>query len=149
MSTTVGAETGKRQGSRSIASYLPTVARIFLGLLFVVMGLNGFLHFLPMPTTGMPAGLIAFQHGLEASGYMVPLIFGTQVIAGVLLLANRFVPLALAVLSPVIVNIVFFHAFLQPAGLPMAILVVLIELYLVSVHRDAFRGVLAARSARS
>ena len=148
MSTAVGAETGKRQASRLIASYLPTVARIFLGLLFVVMGLNGFFHFLPMPNMPMTAGLIAFQHGLEASGYMVPLIFGTQVIAGLLLLANRFVPLGLAVLAPVIVNIFFFHAFLQPAGLPMAILVVLIELYLVRVNRDAFRGVLAARPAR-
>ncbi len=148
MTTTIGAETGNRRGSRSLASYLPTVARVFFGLLFVVMGLNGFLHFLPMPSTAMPPGLIAFTHGLEASGYMVPLIFGTQVIAGALLLANRFVPLALAMLAPVIVNIVLFHAFLQPAGLPMAVLVVVIEIYLARVHRDAFRGVLAARPAR-
>ena len=148
MTSTIGAEAGKRESSRSIARYLPTVARIFLGLLFVVMGLNGMLHFLPMPSGPMPAGLIAFQHGLDASGYMVPLLFGTQLVAGVLLLVNRFVPLALAVLAPIIVNIVFFHAFLQPAGLPIAILVVLIELYLVRVNFDAFRGVLAARPSR-
>src|SRR6188768_3359686 len=86
---------------------LPSAARILLGLVFFVFGLNGFLHFLPQPPmSGPPADFIG---ALFVSGYMFPLIKGTEVIASILLLTNRFVPLALAVLAPVVVNIVAFH----------------------------------------
>ncbi|MCA9535998.1 MAG: DoxX family protein, partial [Myxococcales bacterium] len=79
-------------------SKLPTAARLFLGLAFTVFGLNGFLHFLPMPPmSGEPA---AFMGALAATGYMFPLIKGTEVVAGLLLLGNRLVPLALTLLAP-------------------------------------------------
>jgi hypothetical protein len=89
---------------------------------------------------------VAFGNGLAASGYMPVLLGGTQVVAGALLLVNRFVPLALVLLAPVIVNIVFFHAFLQRSGLVVALPVAAIEIYLGWAYRDYFRSVLTTRA---
>ena len=111
-------------------------ARIVLGAIFFVFGLNGFLHFLPQPA--MPDAAVAFFGALAATGYMIPLLFGTQVVGGALLLA-RLVPLALVVLAPVIVDIVLFHVFLAPDGLPLAIVVSLLASFLAWVHRDTYR----------
>jgi hypothetical protein len=111
-------------------------ARILLGTIFLVFGLNGFLHFLPQPA--MPDAAIAFFGALAASGYMIPLLFATQVVGGALLLA-RLVPLALVVLAPVILDIGLFHVFLAPDGLPLAIVVSLLASFLAWVYRDAYR----------
>lgn len=127
----------------SLATKLPTVARTVLGLAFSVFGLNGFLHFLPMPPTAGPAG--DFLGALFATGYMFPLIKGTEVVAGALLLANRFTPLALALLAPVLVNIVAFHALLAHGGLGLPLVLLALELYLAYAYRNAFSPMLAAR----
>jgi uncharacterized membrane protein YphA (DoxX/SURF4 family) len=128
----------------SIANKVPSIARVVLGLIFFVFGLNGFLHFLPQPPmSGPPAD---FAGALFATGYMFPLIKGTEVLAGILLLSNRYVPLALAILAPVVVNIVAFHAFLAPAGLAIPIVVLALELYLARSYRDAFAPMLHART---
>ena len=81
-----------------------------------------------------------------ATGYMFPLIFGTQVIVGALLLSNRFVPLALALIAPVVVNIVAFHVFLAPSGRPIAAVVLVLEVFLAWAYRKAYRSMLAART---
>src|SRR5580692_7956159 len=121
------------------------IARIFLGLLFLVFGLNGFLHFIPQPP---PTGrAMAFMGGLASTGYMFPLIKGVEVIVGVLLLVNRFVALALALIAPNVVNIVLFHVLLEPSGIPMALAILVVELYLAWSYRDAYRSMLAARVA--
>jgi uncharacterized membrane protein YphA (DoxX/SURF4 family) len=125
--------------------YLPAIARILLGLVFFVFGLNGFFHFIPQPKS-MPEKIGAFFGGLMQTGYMLPLIFGTQVTGGALLLMNRFVPLALALLAPVIVNILAVHIFLEPSGLPIAIVVLVLELYLAWAYRNAFCPMLHART---
>jgi uncharacterized membrane protein YphA (DoxX/SURF4 family) len=135
-----------RQKGKSFSRYLPHIARILLGLVFLVFGLNGFLQFIPQPKTAMPENAMAFLGGLMKAGYMLPLISGTQVLVGALLLLNLFVPLALALIAPVIVNIVLFHVFLQPMGMSIAIVVLLLELYLAWAYRSAFRPMLAARS---
>ncbi|MEI9951808.1 MAG: DoxX family protein [Pseudomonadota bacterium] len=128
----------------SISSKLPSIARVVLGLAFFVFGLNGFLHFLPQPPmSGPPAN---FAGALFATGYMFPLIKGTEVAAALLLLSNRYVPLALAVLAPVLVNIVAFHAFLAPAGLALPIVLLGLELYLARSYREAFAPMLHART---
>ena len=128
----------------SISSKVPSIARVALGLTFFVFGLNGFLHFLPQPPmSGPPAN---FAGALFATGYMFPLIKGTEVVASILLLANRYVPLALALLAPVVVNIVAFHAFLAPAGLVLPIIVLALEVYLARSYRDAFAPMLQART---
>ena len=120
-----------------------TIARILLGLVFFFFGLNGFLHFLPQPP--MEGAVAQFTGGLFAGRYLFPLMAAAQTLAGAALLLRRFVPLALAVLAPIIVNIVGFHLFLQPAGLPIASLVAALEIYLAWSYRDAFRPMLRAR----
>jgi uncharacterized membrane protein YphA (DoxX/SURF4 family) len=134
------------RATRGIASYAPATARVLLGLIFAVVGLNGFLNFIPQPSTPMPDGAVAFSVALFKSGYMMPLVSGTQLAVGVLLLSNRFVPLALAVIAPVIVNIIAFHLFLAPAMIGMALLVLALELYLAWAYRAAYRPLLAARA---
>lgn len=122
----------------------PTVARSALGLAFTVFGLNGFLNFLPQPPmSGPPAEFIG---ALAASGYLFPLLKGTEVVAGLALLSNRFVPLALAVLAPVLVNIVAFHAFLA-GGVGLGVALTALELYLAYAYRDAFAPMLHAVTA--
>jgi uncharacterized membrane protein YphA (DoxX/SURF4 family) len=132
-------------GGNALARYLPAVARVLMGLMFFVFGLNGFLHFMPPPKTPMPEVATTFFGALMKTGYMMPLIAGTQVIVGALLLSNRFVPLALALIAPVIVNIVAFHAFLVPTGAQMAGVVLVLELYLAWAYRKAYLPMLAMR----
>ncbi|AKU95436.1 hypothetical protein AKJ09_02100 [Labilithrix luteola] len=116
-----------------------------MGLIFFVFGLNGFLHFLPQPPmSGPPA---AFAGALFATGYMFPLIKGTEVAASILLLSNRFVPLALTLLAPVVVNIFAFHLFLAPSGLVLPIICVALEVFLAWSYRSAFRPMLQAKTA--
>ena len=123
---------------------LAVAARILLGLVFFVFGLNGFLHFIPQPPmSGPPADFIG---ALIATGYLFPLLKATEVIAGALLLAGRYVPLALALLAPVVVNIVFFHLFLAPSGLAVPIVVLLLEIFLAWTYRAAYRPMLAANA---
>jgi uncharacterized membrane protein YphA (DoxX/SURF4 family) len=118
-----------------LSSRLPTVARVLLGLVFFVFGLNGFLHFLPQPPP--PTGALAFMGGLASTGYFFPLLKATEVIGGALLLAG-FVPIALTLLAPIIVNIVAFHAFLAPGNWPVVGIVLVSEIYLAIVNRAAF-----------
>jgi uncharacterized membrane protein YphA (DoxX/SURF4 family) len=113
-----------------------TAARLTLGLIFTVFGLNGFLHFIPQPPTTAEAG--AFGAALAATGYMFPLIKVTEIIAGVLLLAGRAVPFALTLLAPVVVNIVLFHLFLDPAGSALGLLTLALGLYLAWTERAAY-----------
>ena len=118
------------------------IARYLAGVIFLVMGLNGFLNFIPMPPPGGVAG--QFMGALYASHYLW-VIFGFQVVAGALLLANRYVPLAVAILAPVIVNILTFHALMAPSGLPLALFVaVLWALIFVNV-RPAFAALFRSR----
>jgi len=122
---------------------LITGSRLLLGTIFFVFGLDGFLHFLPLPPPTPPAA--AFMGALAASGWVVPLLKATELGAGVLLLGNRFVPLALALLAPIVVNIVGYHAVLEPMGLPVALLVLVLELALAYAYRGAFAPMLRAR----
>jgi len=133
------------QPPRSAFRYVPTVARVLMGLVFFVFGLNGFLHFIHQPAPPAPA--MAFLGALLVTGYMLPLVMGTQLLVGVLLLSNRFVPLALGLIAPIIVNIVAFHVALAPAGLPLALVVLALELLLAWSYRGAFRPMLLQRVA--
>jgi len=114
---------------------LTLTARILLGLIFVVFGLNGFLHFTPQPQ--LPDAAKSFFGGLAATGYMLPLLFAAQVLGGALLLLGM-VPLGLLMLAPVIVNIIAFHIFLAPDGMPLAIVVAVLELFLAWFHREVY-----------
>ena len=133
---------------RSITRFTAPVARVLLGLVFFVCGLDGFLHFLPQPTEPPSEGAMALAIALMKSGYMVPQIKGTEVAVGALLLGNRFVPLALILIAPVLVNIFAFHAFLAPSGLVLASVLVALEIHLAWVNRSAYRPLFAARRSR-
>ena len=117
------------------------IVRLLLGLIFTVFGLNGFLHFIPMqgPPPG-PAG--QFLGAMIATHYMVP-VAALQFIGGVILLSGRFVPLGLTLLGPIIVNIFLFHALMEPKGLPLALVVVLLWLASAWGVRSAFAGILS------
>jgi putative oxidoreductase len=117
-------------------SIAKVILRSLLGLIFLVFGLNFFLHFIPNPPEPAPAA--DFLGALFRSGYFLPLIGATQVIAGALLLTGIMVPFALALIAPVVVNIFLFHVFLAPAGLPVALVVVVFEVILAWMHRAAF-----------
>jgi putative oxidoreductase len=119
------------------------IARYLVGVIFLVFGLNGFLNFIPMPPPGGIAGQL--MGALYASHYLW-VIFAFQVVAAVLLLANRYVPLALAMLAPVIVNILTFHALMAPSGLPLALVVAALWAAIFVDVRPAFAGLFQARS---
>jgi uncharacterized membrane protein YphA (DoxX/SURF4 family) len=128
----------------TISRKFPTVARILLGLVFATLGLNKLLPFLPQPPiSGAPA---QFFGALVATGYMIPLLAVTEIVAGLMLLSGRFVPLGLTLLAPVIVNILGFHLFLAHGGFAVPAAVLALELYLAWVYRDAFAPMLRMRN---
>jgi len=133
------------QMTKSRSVILPTIARVLMGLAFTVFGLNGFLHFMPEPKT-MPPGVGEFMAGVTAAKYFFPLLFGTQLLVGILLLLNLLVPLALVLIMPVLVNIILFHIFLQPAGIVPGAILMALDLYLAWVYRDAYRPLLTMRA---
>jgi uncharacterized membrane protein YphA (DoxX/SURF4 family) len=122
-----------------------SVARYVQGGAFFIFGLNGFLHFLPQPPAPEPAQ--ALLGAFAASGYMFPLIKGTEVVAGLLLLLGRFVPLSLVLIAPVLVNIVLYHLLLAPGaeGLALPLLLLGTELYLAWSYRHVFAPLLEPR----
>jgi putative oxidoreductase len=124
-----------------IASF---IARLLLGVIFLVFGLNGFLQFIHLPP---PTGVAAqFFGALFASHYYI-VIFAVQVLGGFLLLVNRFVPLALVILGPIIVNIFFFHTLMAPAGLPLAILVVILWAIVAVRNKQHLAGLFTRQTA--
>ena len=122
-------------------------ARIVLGLIYFVFGLNYFFHFLPLPE--MPEGAANFMGALAATGYMFPFVKVTEIIGGALLLAGFFVPLAMTILAPITLNILVFHLFLEPSGTPMALVLVALQVFLAWAYRDSFAGVLNAKAKPS
>ncbi len=119
------------------------IARLLMGLIFFVFGLNGFLNFIPAPP---PTGLAGQFAGILFTSHLYVVIFAVQTIGGLLLLVNRFVPLALIILGPVIVNIFFFHLFMAPTGLPLAIVVVALWVIVAMRNKEHLAGILTHRT---
>ncbi len=118
-----------------LLKYLTIGLRVLMGALFVFAGLNGFFNFVPPPKEPMPEFITAMIN----TGYMMKLVAGTQLAAGLLLLVGRFVPLALVIIAPVIVNIFLFHTFLAPEGEIVAMVLVTVELFLVWSYRGYYK----------
>ncbi|HEY5961548.1 MAG TPA: DoxX family protein [Polyangiaceae bacterium] len=124
--------------------HLPTIARILVGLVFALSGVTWFLPFVPKPP---PPELVApFMTGLVSTGYFLPLLKATEMVCGILLVANRFVPLALVILSPIVVQIAAFHFLFEHSGAPIAAVIVLLQIYLGWSYRNYFRGVVVAKA---
>jgi len=118
--------------------YIVTISRILLGLIFVVVGLNGFLHFIP---TQQFRGVAGQFMGAIFTSHFYTVVFLTQIVSGLLLLVNRYVPLGLLLLGPVIVNILGFHIFMSTTNLPLALVVTALWLIVFFRVRSAFSGV--------
>ena len=119
--------------------YLIHVIRILLGLMFLVLGSNAFLNFLPMPPMTGDAG--AFMGALAHSGYLQA-IAAVQMLGGLaLLISSRFVPLGLTLLGPIIVNILFYHIFIDRSGAAPGIVVGAMAAFLLWVYRAKFPAI--------
>ena len=123
---------------------LTLIARLLLGLIFFVLGLNGFLNFLSMGP--MPSGLAGQFIGALMLSHYFWVVAALQVAGGALLLVNRFVPLGLVLLGPVIVNILCYHLFLNPTGMALAIVVTILWLIVFYGHRQHFSGIFVQRT---
>src|SRR4051812_46776972 len=111
------------------------IVRVLLGLMFAVFGSNAFLHFIPVPPMSGPGG--AFMGALSETGY-IKAIAAIQVAGGLLLLIGRYIPLGLTLLGPIIVNILFYHIFMDKTGMPIAIVVAVLTLFLLWRYRENF-----------
>jgi putative oxidoreductase len=128
----------------TFAKIAPVVLRVLVGALFAFSGVNKLVPLIS-PPGDLPPAAGAYLAALAATGYTLPLLGVVEVLAGGALIAGYFVPLALVVLAPLVINIALFHTVLAPA-LPMVLFLVAAELYLAWAYRDAFAGVLRAQA---
>ena len=119
------------------------IVRTLMGLLFIFASVTYFLNLITPPP--MDGAIKTFNEGLAASGYFFTLLKVTELTCGLFLLVGRFVPLALVIISPIIINIFFVHLLLDRSGLPVAIFLVLANIFLAYCYRDAFKPLLTAR----
>jgi len=126
---------------------LAKIAQYLLGTAFVVFGLDGFLHFIPIPPARPPAERLI--GALIQTGYFFQMVKGIELIAGLLLLSNRLVPLALVLLAPLLIAITSIHAFLNPEGVPLLTVLMALHLVVVKAHWAYLRPLLTIRSDRS
>jgi putative oxidoreductase len=121
------------------------ISRILLGLMFLVFGLNGFLRFIPAGP--LPSGMAGQFITVMTDSHYMQVVSALQVLGGALLLINLYVPLALVILGPVIVNIFLFHALIYRTGVPMAIVVVALWCIVAFRYRQYFSGIFVQRAA--
>jgi uncharacterized membrane protein YphA (DoxX/SURF4 family) len=144
MTDTASQTTETTPDKKSAGRIVTAIVRILLGLMFLIFGLNGFLNFIPTPKD-IPPQIMNVMSALMAAGYM-KVVSGAEVLIALMLLTNRFVPLALALLAPIIVGIITFHIAMQPATIGPGIVVAVMELYLAWAYRAAFRPMLRAKT---
>lgn len=121
---------------------LSVLGRIF-GLFWLIFGMNGLFHFFPIPAP--PAESAYFMAALEKVGYVMPLVYGLEAVAGFMLLIGAFVPLALLLLAPVTFNIVMYDVVMNPGGLAIGIVIAGIHALLLWKHRAIYRPMLSCQ----
>lgn len=118
---------------------MKTVLKIItalFGLFWLVFGLNNFLHFFAIPEPSQ-AGVV-FMQALENAGYVLPLVYGAQIVAGIMLLARKFVPLSLLMLAPIVANILLYDLFLNPSGLVIGAVIGALYAAVLFDHKQKF-----------
>ncbi len=124
-----------------LARVAAVAARVFIGSVFVVFGLNGFFNFISVPP--MPRDAVSFMSALAATGYMLPMVKLIEIIGGALVLSGTLTALGLLVLAPIVINILMFHVVLAPSGLPLPLALLVACLYLAWYNRQAYRPLFA------
>lgn len=142
MDTNTGSASSQT-GGKSFTRFFPHIARVLLALMFLLFGLNGFLNFIPQPKD-LPPDIVTVSMALKKGGFM-DVVSGVEVLVAVLLLINRFVPLALTLLAPILVGILTFHIYTSLSMIGPGVVVTLLELYLAWSYRKAFCPMLAAK----
>jgi uncharacterized membrane protein YphA (DoxX/SURF4 family) len=142
MDTNMGS-TSNQTGGKSFTRFLPHIARVLLALMFLLFGLNGFLNFIPQPKE-VPQDLITIGMALKKGGFM-DVVSGVEVLVALLFLINRFVPLALTLLAPILVAILTFHIYTSLSMIVPGFVCTLLELYLAWSYRKVFCPMLAAK----
>ena len=117
--------------------------RLLLGAIFLAFGMDGFLKIIPVGPSTSPAAL--FLGAIMGTGYLWQVVKVIEIICGLLLLSNRFVPLALVLIAPIILNITGYLVILNQSGQPMAVLLLILEIFLAYSYRDSFKSVLQAK----
>lgn len=119
------------------------IVRILMGLMFLFASVVVLFKLVPQPeTTG---AVKIFNEGMAASIYLMPLIKITELVCAIAFLSGRFVTLAVVVIFPVILNILLFHAFLAPEGLPIAIALFVADLFLAYYYRKNYQSLFIAK----
>ena len=121
------------------------ICRILLGFIFLVFGLDYYLHFIPYQPlhTGAPGALVA---GLKGTGYIYPMMKILQIAGGLSLLLNRYAPFFAIVLFPMSLNVFLFHTILVPSGWYMGVLLLVPNLFLGYGYRNYYRGMFTAKA---
>ena len=119
------------------------IVRVLMGLLFLFASIVVLFKLVPQPE--QTGNVKIFMEGVNASGYLMPLIKITELLCGIAFVAGRFVPFATVVIAPIIVNIFFFHAFVDTSGLPVAVFLVLANIFLAYANWDKFKPILEAK----
>lgn len=119
---------------------LSILARVF-GLFWLLFGANGLFHFFPIPAP--PAASAYYMEAMDKTGYMLPLLYGTELVAGLMLVLGAFVPLALALLAPISLQIVLYDWLLNPPGLGLGIVIAIVHALLLWKHRAVYRPMLS------
>ncbi|HEY9049849.1 MAG TPA: hypothetical protein VIN08_28315 [Ohtaekwangia sp.] len=132
-----------------VKSIAVVAARVVLGLIYFVFGLNFFLNFLSMPQPTLSASAQAYVTGLFQSGFFFPMLKGIEVVLGALLLVGALVPLSLVILMPISLNILLYHTILAPEGAPMGIVIFAVHLFLAWAYRDAYKPLFKVKTAAS
>jgi uncharacterized membrane protein YphA (DoxX/SURF4 family) len=136
-------QAGGAGGKKSFGRYVTTIVRLLLGLMFLGLGVMGLLNYMT-PPKNTPEYILTILKALTDAGYL-KVVAGTEVLAGALLLLNLFVPLALALLAPIVVGILTYHVFVQPTTIVPGVVVAVMELYLAFAYRGAFKPMLRPR----
>src|SRR5215204_2560016 len=119
------------------------IVRVLTGLLFLFASIVVLFNLVPQPE--LSGRVKVFMDGMNATGYLIPLIKITELVCGIAFVSGRFVPLATVVIAPVVVNIFLFHAFVDRQGLPVAVFLVFANLFLAFAYWDKFKPVLSAK----
>ncbi len=120
------------------------ITRSLLGLVYLVFGLEFFLHFLHMSPPPMSKAAAGFEGGLFGAGYFFPLLKVVEIVSCIFLLINKYTALFLLIIFPITLNIFLFHAFLVPSGLTMAAPMIIINLFLGYAYRKYYTSIFTA-----